>query len=84
MNASVLDVLKQAQTLSPDDKLDLVMALLKEIRASTPHASPKPKWATIRGSVRYPVMGEDAQVAVNRMRDEWDARETSLRNHHEG
>lgn len=79
MDASLGELLKQAQALTPGDKIDLAMALLEQARVSITRGPALVKWADIRGSIPYPMFGEDAQLAINRMRDEWNDRESTWR-----
>jgi hypothetical protein len=83
MNASLVELLRQAQALSPGDKIDLAMALLEQARASISPGPTRSKWADLRGSIAYPMFGEDAQLAIKRMREEWDERESTWRSHRE-
>jgi hypothetical protein len=83
MNASLVEFLKQVEALSPGDKIDLAMALLEQARASIPPVPVRAKWADVRGSLAYPSFGEDAQASINRMRDEWDERESTWRSRRE-
>jgi hypothetical protein len=79
MGALLIEIFRQAQALSPTDKIDLAIALLEQARASITRGPAQAKWADIRGSMPYPMFGDDAQAAINRMRDEWNEHEAILR-----
>ena len=77
MDASLVEILRQAQALSPVDKIDLAMALLAQARGSIVRGPAPARWADMRGSIPYPMFGDDGQSAINRMRDEWIVMELS-------
>ena len=83
MNASFVELLRKVQALPPGDKIDLAMALLEQARASMMPEPARAKWANLRGCYAYPMFGEEAQLAISRMRDEWSERESSWRSHRE-
>ena len=77
MSASVIALVKQVETLSAAETLELIMALLQRTR-NVVEAVDTPKqqldWSDLRGIYQSPMLGEDAQLAVNRLREEWDDR----------
>ncbi len=75
MSMAVIELVKQAKSLSPAETLELVMALLQRTRNVVENPKSALKWADIRGIYPYPMFGEDAQLVINRLRAEWDDRE---------
>jgi len=69
----VLDqLIRDAETLSPDDQLRLAARLVERARQScTPRVSRR-KWRDIHGAAKPSMFGEDAQAWVNRTRRESD------------
>lgn len=69
MSASVIALVKQAETL------ELIMALLQRTR-NVVEAVDTPKqqldWSDLHGIYQSPMLGADAQLAINRLREEWD------------
>lgn len=67
------ELIKQAESLTPDEQLRLIAHLAE--RAREAYAPPKPRrqWREICGAAPYPIMGEDAQDWVSRTRRESDA-----------
>jgi len=75
MSADLLnDMIKQADKLTPDEKLRLATFLVDKARAAYPIARPRRKWAELRGLLPYPAFGEDAQTYISRTRREGDER----------
>ncbi len=68
-------VLKLAAALPPEDRRRLIAALTSLLRAEAASPRTPPRWREIRGTVPYPALGEDAQAAISRARDEWADRE---------
>lgn len=80
MSNAVITLIKQAESLSPDETLELIMALLQRARLAVAPIKPQvgvpdTDWEDLRGLYRYPMFGEDAQRAVNRLREEWHEHE---------
>ncbi len=75
MSASVIALVKQAETLSAAETLELIKALLQRTR-NVVEAVDTPKqqldWSDLRGIYQSPMLGADAQFAINRLREEWD------------
>lgn len=73
-----LDILiKQTDALSLSDQLRLAALVLERARRTLREkpsvtARPRRKWSEIRGIVRYPLTGGDAQAWVSRTRRESD------------
>jgi hypothetical protein len=63
-----------AAQLPPPERKQLAEMILRDLAAESPPAgSPRRRaWREIRGSVQYPLCGEDAQAWVTRTRRESD------------
>jgi hypothetical protein len=62
-----------AAQLPPTDRRQLAETILRDLAAQSPPVGPRRRsWREIRGSVRYPLCGEDAQAWVSRTRRESD------------
>ncbi|MBI1802310.1 MAG: hypothetical protein HY259_05710 [Chloroflexi bacterium] len=73
MSAEVLDqIMKEIETLSPDEQLRLAEVLLEKARQHAPASPPRRKWSEIRGIAAPSLFGEDAQVYISRTRREAD------------
>jgi hypothetical protein len=70
------DLVRQAETLSADEKLQLAAALIEQARQGTKDTLSAGKWRELRGRVAAPALGEDAQAWVTRTRQEGAQRET--------
>jgi hypothetical protein len=80
MHPLVEALLKQAEQLPPEDCLDLISRLADRIRVQNSSvSSPKYKVSEFRGIAPNLLVGIDAQMWVNQLRDEWDDREARLR-----
>jgi hypothetical protein len=78
MTARVAEILREIESLSADEQRELAERLARQ--GTSPSSAEAPKWADIRGSAEYPMMGEDAQAWVTRTRREADERRSqSLR-----
>jgi hypothetical protein len=66
------DLIKEADSLTPDEQLRLAAYLLARARESDSAPSPRHKWQEIRGLARPSLLGEDAQTWVSRTRREAD------------
>lgn len=56
------NLLKQAETLTPDEQLHLAAHLVERARQS--YSTPRRKWREIRGLARPSLFGEDAQACM--------------------
>ena len=66
-------LLRQADSLTVDEQLQLAAYLLERVRRAEMLSSVPPrKWREICGIASYPVVGEDAQEWVSRSRRESD------------
>jgi hypothetical protein len=75
------EVLRLVNTLTGDERLQLIAYLAMTQRASDVPGDERPAWSDIAGTVSYPALGEDAQAWVSRTRQESDdAREAQWRN----
>ncbi|MDQ6693297.1 MAG: hypothetical protein M3014_02615 [Chloroflexota bacterium] len=69
---SLQDLMRQAETLPPDEQLYLIAYLAERARQSFGEAPKRRHWSEIRGAATYPLVGEDAQDWVSRTRRESD------------
>jgi len=70
---AVAKLLKEAENLSDEERLELVMGLLSRLRYKV--AQPKYRsWLDLAGMAPYPLLGEDAQKWISRTRREGDER----------
>lgn len=65
-------ILREAQLLSPSEIEDLINSLLERSEKKGDMGSSELRWQDLRGSVSYPMCGEDAQEWVSRTRREAD------------
>jgi len=63
------DLVKQSDSLTPTEQMDLLIHLAEKVRHSQ---KPARSFRDIRGTAPYPLVGEDAQEWVSRTRQEWD------------
>jgi|GEM_PF-579284 len=79
MSTTMLEIIKQADGLSVSDQIELAVCLMELAKARVTQlnspAQTQHKWREIRGRYAGLLNGEDAQVWVNRLREEWDERE---------
>jgi hypothetical protein len=71
-----------ANRLSPSEQKQLAESILRQLASgATAKGTPRRSWREIRGSVPYPLCGEDAQAWVTRGRQESEElREQQWRN----
>jgi hypothetical protein len=68
-------IMQQAEQLSADEQLQLLVRLAERLRWSYVPAVPQlPAWDGLRGLAPYPFLGEDAQAWVSRSRQESEHR----------
>ncbi|NJN68764.1 MAG: hypothetical protein HC884_19715 [Chloroflexaceae bacterium] len=68
-------ILQQAEQLSADEQLQLLVRLAERLRWHYAPAAPQPPaWDALCGLASYPFLGEDAQVWVSRSRQESEHR----------
>lgn len=72
MSAELDEVIKQAETLSPEEQLRLATLLIEKARSVDASATRKRKWAEIAGAAPNLLQGEDAQAWITRTRQEAD------------
>ncbi|MEA5517363.1 hypothetical protein [Limnoraphis robusta] len=73
MTDNTLQQLKQqADTLTLEEKLELIAYLAEKARQAQPTNKPRQKWSEIRGLAAAPALNEDAQTWVSRTRQEAD------------
>ncbi|MBR8833648.1 MAG: hypothetical protein DSM106950_06310 [Stigonema ocellatum SAG 48.90 = DSM 106950] len=74
------EVMKQIDTMTLDEQLQLIAYLAEKTRQTQLTPKPRQKWREIRGLVQQPALGEDAQTWISRSRREDDKhRESQLR-----
>jgi hypothetical protein len=79
-SARLIDLMKQVDELTLDEKLALASHLIQQARHANGEEKPSLKWSDIHGAAPYPLTGEDAQAWVTRTRRESDeSRERALR-----
>lgn len=79
MNPLVETLLKQAEQLPQEARLELISRLADQLRVqTTPASSQKHRVSEFRGIASNLLEGMDAQTWVNQLRDEWDDREAHL------
>jgi hypothetical protein len=78
VNPTVETLLKQAEQLSREARLELISRLADQMRVQ-PIPSSKHKVSEFRGIAPNLLTGTDAQTWVNQLRDEWNDREEHLR-----
>ena len=66
------ELVEKAEALTSDEQLLLIARLAERLRETYQVPRPRRKWREIRGSVPYPLLGEDAQAWVSRTRREGD------------
>lgn len=69
------DMMIESVNLSADEKLRLATFLIEQARATPNQETIEVNWTDIMGTMPYPMVGEDAQVWVSKMRDQWEERE---------
>jgi len=71
--SAVIEIARQAETLTPDEQLYLIVLLAGKAQRAYRSNGQGRQWREIRGAAPYPLVGEDAQVWVSRSRRENDA-----------
>ena len=72
---SVQEMIQEAQTLSVDERKQLIKALVDMLADSSPTRSKRKRGLReFRGLGAHLYDGTDAQAYVNQMRSEWDKR----------
>lgn len=80
MSPLLQEILRQAEQLAPEKRLELIRQVAEGLKKSEAIAKPKSRWIDLKGLAPHPMMGEDAQVWVTRTRREGDEhRERVLR-----
>lgn len=69
---SVIEIMQQAQGLSPQERKQLAMLLVESLEVSEP--KPKRRISELRGLGKELWKGIDAQEYVDQLRSEWDDR----------
>ncbi len=78
-SVSLAQVAALAAQLPRNERRQLAETILHDLTAPQQRTdSPGRAWRDIRGSVAYPLLGEDAQVWVSQGRQEADARRPRL------
>lgn len=71
-------LLQQAETLPPDEMLELASQLIHRAKQRFSTTQSRRKWSELAGAAPYPLVGEDAQVWVSRERQEGQANRNRL------
>ena len=66
------DIIRQAETLSPQELLQLISHLADKARQVYSASAEGRQWHEIAGSAPYPLLGDDAQAVISRNRRESD------------
>lgn len=74
------DIIRRAETLSPQELLQLISHLAESARRAYDEGSARRRWGEISGVAPYSLLGEDAQDWVSRGREESDASREQHRN----
>ena len=69
---AVMEIVKQAETLAPEEQLYLIALLAGQAQQAYRPAAPRRQWREICGAAPHPLVGEDAQAWVSRSRHEDD------------
>lgn len=72
MSRLLQELLRQAEQLTPEERLELISRLADQLRVQTTAPKAKRKWSDLKGMAPYPLLGEDAQEWVSRTRQEGD------------
>jgi hypothetical protein len=68
MNQLLLDqIIEQADELTVEEQLALIERLARKAQRRRHHTATR-RWRDIRGMAAYPLLGEDAQTWVSRIR----------------
>jgi len=59
---TLTEVIKQIDTMTQDEQLELMAYLAQKARQSQLTPLPRQKWREIRGLLKEPALGEDAQT----------------------
>ncbi len=78
MSPRLQEMLKQVEQLSYPEKLELIQGVTELMKTQPPQTSHKRKLSEFRGTVQYPLLGEDAQEWVTRTRREGDEHREQL------
>jgi hypothetical protein len=74
----LVEIMRQAEQLSPDDQLRLIERLAMSIRLTSGKPQRERSWLEAEGITPYPLLGEDAQAWITRTRREGDERRERL------
>ena len=72
MTTALMEIIRQSESLTVDEQLELAARLIDRARQSASIAKPQRQWLDLVGAAPYPLMGEDAQAWVSRTRQEGD------------
>jgi chromosome segregation ATPase len=76
MSPRLQQVLTEIAQLTPEERSQLIEQIQQMQSFETP---PKKSWQDLEGIASNLLNGEDAQVWVNQLRDEWDERDRQIR-----
>lgn len=66
------DITRQTKQLTHSEQLKLIAYLAEQLRLQQTKAAPPRRWQEIAGAASYPLVGEEAQSWVVRLRQESD------------
>jgi hypothetical protein len=80
MSPQLQQVLSDIDRLSPADRMQVITHAIESIKEYVPTEPVKSvrKWSDLKGMVKAPLMGEDAQSWVSRTRQQGDEHRESL------
>lgn len=79
MSPLLEQILQEIEQLSPDEQKQLSERLTERVKSSEVVSQPKRSWQELRGIAPNILGGRDAQEWVNELRNEWEERETRMR-----
>lgn len=66
------EIIKRAEMLEPDERLYLIARLAEGVEQGDEEERPRRRWSEIYGAASHPLVGEDAQDWVSRVRRKAD------------
>jgi hypothetical protein len=71
---TVTEVLEEARTLTPDERIELIKGLVDLMGETKPSGETKHSLRELRGLGKEIWSGIDAQAYIDEQREEWDSR----------
>ncbi len=72
VSKTLTEIIGQLEALTPEEQLHLIAVLAQRVRQVYRPSRPRRSWGEICGAAPYPLVGEDAQDWVSRIRREGD------------